>query len=161
MRLARRLADGSTFANGIYVVELAPVTDPALVPRALATSLGIQALAGQVLVDIVVRVLRSRQILLILDNCEHVLPACTQAATALLNGCPGVRILATSREPLGIGGEVVYRVPSLQLPADDRVSSLEGSEAGQLFLQRACAANSQFVLNEVNAPAVAEICPAA
>ena len=158
VRLARQLADAGLYPGGVAFVELAAIADGALVPRAIAAPLGVHETAGQRLLDVLVDALRARRMLLLLDNCEHLLPACVEVAVEVLRACPDVRILATSREPLGIEGEVVYRVPPLQLPPADKPGSLADFEAGQLFVQRARAADSQFSLTASNAPAVVEIC---
>jgi predicted ATPase len=105
-----------------------------------------------------VQVLRSRHLLLILDNCEHLVAACADVASDLLRHCARMRIVATSREPLRITGELVYRIPPLDVPADDRLETLTESAAARLFLLRARAADHRFVLSEINAPAIAQIC---
>jgi predicted ATPase/DNA-binding CsgD family transcriptional regulator/DNA-binding XRE family transcriptional regulator len=158
LRLARQLDEAGAYVDGVRLVELAPVTDARLVPRAVAEGLGVPEPSGQRLMDVLTRVLRSRQLLLVLDNCEHLVAACAEVASALLEACPGVRLLATSREPLRISGEVVYRIPPMQVPRNDRLESLADSEAARLFLLRARAANSSFELTDANAAAVAEIC---
>jgi predicted ATPase/DNA-binding CsgD family transcriptional regulator/DNA-binding XRE family transcriptional regulator len=158
LRLARQLTDAGAYADGVRLVELAPLTAPPLVPRPLAACLGVSEPSGQPLLEVLVRALRSRQLLLVLDNCEHLVTACAEVASALLHGCPGVRLLATSREPLHISGEVVYRIPPLRVPTDDRLESLVDSAAARLFLLRARAVNSTFELTETNAAAVADIC---
>jgi non-specific serine/threonine protein kinase len=124
LRLARHLLDQGTFADGVVLVELAPLTDPRLVVDAIAESLDVPEPQGIPLVEVLVRSVRNRHVLLVLDNCEHVLAACADVASRLLRDCPGVRLLATSREPLHVLGEVVFRIPPLGLPGDDGLESL-------------------------------------
>src|SRR5262249_32922437 len=104
--------------------------------------------------------LRAKQVLVILDNCEHLIAACARVSADLLQVCPHLKIIASSREALGISGETVYRVPSLTLPDPTKVTyeALVKCEALQLFVERARAVNSHFALTDVNASAVATIC---
>jgi len=132
------------FADGVSVVELAPIGDPELVPRLVAAAIGIGERPGQPLIETLTEVLRSRAALLVLDNCEHLVDACAALADAVLRGCPEMRILATSREPLGIRGEVAWPVPPLR-------------EAVQLFIERAEAVRPSFALTEQSASAVTRI----
>jgi predicted ATPase/DNA-binding CsgD family transcriptional regulator len=132
------------FPDGVWVVELAPIEDPELVPRVVATAAGIGERPEQLLVETLTDVLQSRTALLVLDNCEHLVDACAALAEALLRGCPEMRILATSREVLGITGEVGWPVPPLR-------------EAVQLFTERAAAVRPSFSLTEDSAPAVVRI----
>src|SRR5204863_693740 len=104
------------YVDGVWLVELAPLADPALVPETVASALGVREQPGRPLTETLVEYLKAKVLLLILDNCGHLLPACAQLADALLRSCPNLRILASSREGLGIGGEQRYRVPSLSLP---------------------------------------------
>jgi len=161
-RLALQLAAECLpdFADGAWLVELAPVTDPAGIVPALAGALELRTAPGLPLVDLVTNHLRGKRTLIVLDNCEHLIDACARLADHLLRICPVLRILASSREGLGIAGEASYRVPSLSLP-ELEASTIEGlarSEAAQLFLERACAANRHFALTSANAQAVAQIC---
>jgi predicted ATPase/DNA-binding SARP family transcriptional activator len=147
--------------DGVWLVELAPLSDPLLAPQSVATVLNVREEPGQPLMRTLVQSLNSKQLLLLLDNCEHLLMACARLAEALLRDCPGVQILATSRESLGIAGEVTYRLPALASPDPGRLPSLECMlqyEAVQLFLDRATSATPSFTLTEANAPAVAQIC---
>src|SRR5439155_10294235 len=114
-RLSLQVATGllGTFPDGVWLVELAPLADPALVPQAVATALRVREQPGRSLTGSLVEALRSRTLLLLLDNCEHLIAAVAMLAETLLRTCPGLRILATSREPLAIGGEVIWRVPSM------------------------------------------------
>jgi predicted ATPase/class 3 adenylate cyclase len=137
----------SAFAYGVWLIELAPLSDPAQITPALAQVLGLQELPFSSLANLVLDYLRDKKILLILDNCEHLIEACARLAEDLLHQCVGLKILASSREALGIAGEVAYRIPSL---AD--------SESVQLFVDRARAANAKFNLTDANAPAIAQIC---
>jgi non-specific serine/threonine protein kinase len=149
------------YADGVWLVELAPLTDPALVAPAVAAAIGVREESGQPLLATLLAALRARHLLLVLDNCEHLLDACAQLAEVLLRGCPHLRILATSREALGIGGEVARRVPSLVAPPPGQlplVERLTEYEAVQLFVERALAVQPAFVVTEQNAPAVAQLC---
>ena len=159
-RLALRvatLAEGS-FEDGARLVELASLADPALVAVSVAEALGVpeedatDPLAG------VVRALAGRELLIVLDNCEHVLESAGRVAVMLAGQCPRVRILATSRERLDVPGESVFPVPPLGLPDDDSVGAVAVSEAGRLFVTRAHAASPAFTLAEGNSAAVAEVC---
>jgi predicted ATPase/class 3 adenylate cyclase len=149
------------YADGVWLVELAPLTDARLVPQAVATVLGVREEPGIELADTLVRELGTRELLLILDNCEHVIDASAQLCQALLARCAGVRILATSREALRVSGEAVFRVPALATP-DPRVpqttAALSLYSAVQLFIDRARSVAPTFRLDERSAPAVASIC---
>jgi predicted ATPase/two-component SAPR family response regulator len=149
------------FEGGAWWVELAPISDPDLVPRAVAAILGAREAPNRPPMETLVEHLRSREMLLILDNCEHLVDASASLAHMLLRSCPNLRILATSRESLGIGGEIAWLVPSLQLPDPARSSpagQLQRYEAVSLFVERAKAVASTFELTEQNASAVTEIC---
>lgn len=155
------------FPDGVWLVELAPLADPVLVIHALAVTLGLQEHASYPLLQIVTTYLEPKQVLLVLDNCEHLLDSCAQLVHALLRVCPHLQILATSRETLGVAGEMAWRVPSLSLPpapfrgAADLVPALEQLaryEAVQLFVERARHGQPSFVLTEQNTSAVAQIC---
>jgi predicted ATPase/class 3 adenylate cyclase len=137
----------AAFTNGVWLIELAPLSDPAQIIPALAQVFGLQELPFNPLANLVMDYLRDKKILLLLDNCEHLIEACARLADDLLHQCKGLKILASSREALGIGGEVAYRTPSL---AD--------VESTRLFVDRARAANSNFKLTDVNASAIAQIC---
>ena len=104
------------YPDGVWLVELAPLTDPALVPQTVATALGLNEQPGKTFVQTLTEHLKSRRLLLVLDNCEHLITACAQLANDLLRACAHLKILASSREALGITGEQIYRVPSLSLP---------------------------------------------
>jgi len=137
----------TNFSNGVWMIELAPLSDEAQIIPALAQAFGLQELPFNPLKNMVMDYLRDKKLLLILDNCEHHIAACARLADELLHQCAGLKILASSREALGIAGEVAYRTPSL---AD--------SESTQLFVDRARAANSKFNLTDSNASAIAQIC---
>jgi predicted ATPase len=150
-----------SFEDGAWFVELAPLSDPDLVPQGVAQALDVREAPGRPLAETLVKHLRDKELLLILDNCEHLVEACAVLADALLRSCPGVRILATSREALAVGGEGAWLVHSLDLPDPRRRSSVEELgryEAVRLFVERAHDATSGFELTERNAPAVARVC---
>jgi non-specific serine/threonine protein kinase len=157
---AAREASGG-FEDGAWWVGLAPLSEPDLVPRAVASALGVREVPGRSLEEVLVEHLKARSTLLVLDNCEHLIGACAALADALLPSCPSLRILATSREALGIAGERAWLVPSLTLPDDPQrlppVEELSRYEAVRLFVERAEAV-SGFALTEHNASAVARVC---
>jgi predicted ATPase/class 3 adenylate cyclase len=159
-RLALRIgADAlDDFPDGVWFVDLAPIRDPSLVPVETAKALGLREEPGAPLVDTLGNHLKSRKLLLILDNCEHLIGASASLANALLRTAPDLRILATSREALHVPGEQIY--PVLPLPVPDRAAALEvlsRSTAVRLFVERAQANKPSFGLNEKEAPAVAEL----
>jgi predicted ATPase/class 3 adenylate cyclase len=158
LELAAALLDG--YPDGVWLAELAGLVDPALVPSATALALGVRERPGQAVLDTLVEALRPRRLLLVLDNCEHLLEASAELVTTLLRGCPEVRVLATSREPLRAEGETTWTVPPLGLPGIDGrpVGDLAGSDAVRLFVARAAAARPGFALTEQTGPAVAEVC---
>jgi predicted ATPase len=159
LELAREAGDG--YADGAALVELAAVSDPHLVIDALALALDVRALSGQPLVDAVVEFVATESLLLVLDNCEHLLAEAARLAETLLRSSPELRIIATSREPLRIPGEVVFRVPSLGIPDPERAmrpSDLLRHSAVRLFVERAAAAAPDFLLDEDNAADIARIC---
>src|SRR5713226_8021144 len=150
----------ASYEHGIWLVDLAPLGDPRLVPSAVATVLGLEIHTEDPLAALVAAV-RDNRMLLLLDNCEHVIDAAAGLATALLGGAPSVCILATSREPLGVAGEREYHLAPLGIPkASSRLTAAEAaaSPAVQLFVERVTAIVEDFVLTDANAPAVAEIC---
>jgi len=162
-RMALQIAGGllDHYPQGVWLVELAPLADPAGVPAAVAAAVGIREEAGQPLLATLVAALRERRLLLVLDNCEHLLDAGAALIEALLRGCPQVSLLATSREVLGITGETVWRVPSLALPEGERLAPLDTLaqvEAVRLFVERAQAAQPHFALTAQNALLVARVC---
>jgi predicted ATPase len=162
-RLALEIASRATgeYPDGAWLVELAALTEPALVPQAVATVLGVRAGGGQAIADALRAHLRTRRLLLVLDNCEHLVDACADLLDGLLADGPAARVLATSREPLRVEAEVIYRLAPLPLPPDGFVvttEQLERSAAGQLFLGRARAADPTFAIEAAEADAVARIC---
>ncbi|MDQ2808277.1 MAG: tetratricopeptide repeat protein, partial [Chloroflexota bacterium] len=148
------------FPAGIWAVELAALTDPALLAQTVATVLGVHSEAGRSVEAGLIAHLQAQTTLLLLDNCEHLLAACATLVERLLATCPGVTILASSREPLGLPGEAVYRVPSLGLPPAGAAdpADLAAVESVRLFLDRVQAVQPHFRLTADNAPAVAQIC---
>ena len=148
------------FSDGVWLVELAPLTDPGLIPQTIASVFNLREVPDAPLLDVLTNYLRAKQLLLILDNCEHLITACAQLSADLLSACPQLTIIASSREALGISGETAYRVPSLSLPAPAQVTceAVMESEAGQLFVERARAVQAHFRLTDSNASAVAQIC---
>ena len=108
------------YPDGVWFVELAPLTDPRLVPQALASALGVIEESGRPVQEALVKHVRDRQLLLVLDNCEHLMQACAELAKALLQAGPQVKILATSREPLHVAGETTFPVPPLAVPQRSR-----------------------------------------
>jgi predicted ATPase/class 3 adenylate cyclase/DNA-binding CsgD family transcriptional regulator len=149
-RLAVQIAAdiATEFADGVWYVDLAPVTDPDVVPLTAARVLGLPDQPGQPTSDVLRRFIRDRQMLIVLDNCEHLLDASAELITVLLAGGPALTLLTTSREPIGVAGEVSWRVPSLS-PADD---------ATELFSDRARRAKPDFRITPDNAETVTEIC---
>ena len=149
------------YPDGVWFVELAPILDPVLVPRTAALALGLREEPQRSVIDTLSNYLREKKMLLILDNCEHLIAACAMMADRILHATPDTRILASSREALGIGGEVTYRVPSLELPDVSQLPSLDTLsqyEAVQLFIDRAAAAVPTFAVTSGNAPALAQVC---
>ena len=149
------------YPDGIWLIELAPIADPALVPKTVASALNVPEQPGRGMTDTLVDVLRRRTLLLVLDNCEHLLAACAGLTAALLRVCSQVHILATSREGLGVPGETLWRVPSLSLPDARRLPTPEDLvlyEAVRLFVDRAKATAPGFGVTSENASAVAQVC---
>jgi predicted ATPase/transcriptional regulator with XRE-family HTH domain len=147
------------FADGVWIVELAPILDSLLIPRTTAIAIGLRDEPQRPVIDMLSDYLRAREMLLILDNCEHLLDACAQLADTLLKRCPGLKILATSREILGILGEAVYPVSSLELPdLQELIDRFRDYESIRLFEERAQLAQINFSLTTHNASAVAKIC---
>ena len=140
--VARRVA--SRFADGAWLVELAAVQEPALVPAAVATVLGVHERPGEPVAESLAAALAGQQMLLVLDNCEHVLDSAAALCGALLAAADDVRVLATSREPVGVAGEARYRLPPLTLPDDGGTVGADGSEAVVLFADRARQVDPHF-----------------
>ena len=162
-RLALQVAAETldAFGNSVWLAELAPVADPELVVATVATALGVREEPGRPLEDTVMVAISDRRLLVVLDNCEHVLDACSDLTDRLVRSCPNLGVLATSREPLGIDGEQLYRVPSLSLPEakepSDPVAAI-AFDAVHLFVDRAKAHVSSFVLDQTQASAVVSLC---
>jgi predicted ATPase/DNA-binding CsgD family transcriptional regulator len=152
--VARRAAN--QFADGVWLVELAGVPDPGLVPAAAAAALGVPLASGASPADSLVRLLARRQLLLVLDNCEHLLPALAGLCGVVLQAADDVRVLATSREPLGVSGECRYRLGPLGLPGPDG-ADLDRSEAVMLFADRARLTDSGFSMDARSGPVVARL----
>jgi predicted ATPase len=160
-RLALKIAAGllDESADGVWFADLGPLQDPDLVPATVAHVLGIREDPGRPLADMVIDAVGDRRLLVLLDNCEHVIDACAKLADALLRGCPNIALLATSREPLGIDGERVHRVPSLGTPAaGDDVAAIRASEAVRLFEDRAARHGVSFAWDDRTASVVGRIC---
>jgi predicted ATPase len=149
------------FKDGIWFIELAPITDPELMPNAVANTLGVREQSGQRIITTLIDWFRDRELLLILDNCEHMLDACARFADAVLHGSHETRILASSREALGIAGETAYRVPSLPTPNPKQqisLEQLEECESARLFIERAAQTLSTFQVIDDAVPAITQIC---
>lgn len=151
-------------ADGAWLVELATLREPGLVIEEVLRVLGVQQSPGRDAVTALLDHLRAKNLLLLLDNCEHLVDATAELTERLLNACRGLRVLTTSREPLGLSGEATYAVPPLGLPPVDRLDGIPdldavaGSEAVRLFVERATATQPSFALDEANARALVEIC---
>ncbi len=165
LAIAAAEAVASDYPDGVWFVELASLTDPALVASAIAITLGVKEETGRPLMDTLSAALASRSLLLILDNCEHLLDACAAAANELLASCPGLQLLTTSREALGVVGEQRYHTPSLMLPpivSEDHSANSEKKSlnwlmsygAMQLFVERATQVHPSFRLTAQNAESV-------
>jgi predicted ATPase/DNA-binding CsgD family transcriptional regulator len=153
-QVARQVA--GRFADGAWLAELAPVGDPAQLPGVVAAVLGVREQPGVPPAEAVARALARRQLLLVLDNCEHVIGAAAELCAGLLAACDDVRVLATSREPLGVAGEARFRLGPLTLPGGDPADA-GGSEAVALFADRACQVDAGFALDAETGPAVARL----
>ncbi|MCY2962344.1 MAG: protein kinase [Planctomycetota bacterium] len=149
------------YGDGVWMVELAPLADPALVPQTIASVLGIREAGGRPIQETLAEQLGGKRLLIVLDNCEHVVAACATVANLLLKRCPAVKILASSRERLGVPGEATFQIPSLSLPTGAppaTAASALGYEAVALFVDRAKSAGSRFELTDANAAVAARIC---
>jgi tetratricopeptide (TPR) repeat protein len=159
LEVARELI--GAYPDGVWLVELASLSDGALVAHAVASVLGVKEQPDRSLTDAVVDYLRDKRALLVLDNCEHLIDAVASFADTLLNSCPHLRVLATSRESLNVEGELNWLVPSLSVPSlvqSPRLEELAGYESVRLFVERAHHRNPAFSLTFENAPTVARIC---
>jgi len=162
-RLALQVATDllEEFAHGVWWVELAALSDPTLVPQAVASAVGIPERAGCTVTEALSDVLRPKQLLLVLDNCEHLRASCAQLIEALLHTCPQVRVLATSREALTITGETIWLVLPLRVPDTYQPPPIEGLltyEAVHLFVERAKSVLPSFMLTPEHAAAVVQVC---
>jgi predicted ATPase/DNA-binding SARP family transcriptional activator/DNA-binding CsgD family transcriptional regulator len=167
-RLALEVARGlvGAYPDGVWLVELAPLSEGDLVAQEVAGALEVPERPGQPLTSTLVDTLRDKELLLVMDNCEHLIDAAARLADTLLASCPRLRVLATSREPLGVSGEVLWQVPPLSLPAttdgesvrESTVESLMSYEAVRLFVDRAHLRLPDFHLTQENAGAVARVC---
>ncbi len=160
LQVGANLIDGS--GDGVWFVELAPLTSGEYIPTTIASALGITLGEGDPLVNLVAA-LKSKRALLIFDNCEHLVDASARTISAILRGCPQIRILASTRQALGIAGEETYRMPSLGLPLPDDAVALTAIDASTapaiaLFAERAVSVDKRFSLTDENAPIVADIC---
>jgi predicted ATPase/DNA-binding CsgD family transcriptional regulator/DNA-binding XRE family transcriptional regulator len=162
-RLALRVAAGLVpeYRDGVWLVQFAPLGDPGLVARAVALTLGLPEQPERPLPTALADHLQRKEILLVFDNCEHLVAACAEMADLLLRACPSLHILATSREPLGIAGEATWQVPPLSLPDShlpQLVEQIMQHGAVRLFAQRAVASEASFVVTQQNAPALLDVC---
>jgi predicted ATPase/class 3 adenylate cyclase/DNA-binding CsgD family transcriptional regulator len=162
-RLAAQLAADALdrFPDGVWWIDLAPLTDPDAVGPELADAIGVKPLPGQTSLQAAVAHLADASVLVVLDNCEHLLEICAQSAEALLRGAHAVTVAATSRAPLGVEGETTWRVPSLSLPPEltvEPVDAVTQSDAVRLFIERALKVRPNFAVDASNAPAIAQIC---
>jgi predicted ATPase/DNA-binding XRE family transcriptional regulator len=147
------------YANGVWLLELASLSDPVLLPQTAATLFGLTTQSNLPFTDLLINFLRAKTALLIFDNCEHLLDGCAHLIEALLKHCPQLKILATSREPLDIMGEAIYRVPSLEFPdLEQAPDALRDFESVALFEARAQLVQFDFSLTPENASSVAQIC---
>jgi predicted ATPase/class 3 adenylate cyclase len=159
LQVAARVLDD--FPDGVWLVELASLTDARLVAQAVSAVVGVKEEEEGRLVEALARYVKTRQLLIVLDNCEHLLQACAELASVLLRAGPRVRILTSSREALHVGGEVTYPVPPLPVPdafATFLSETVAQNSAARLFVERAVAAQPAFALSDDNAAAIAGIC---
>jgi non-specific serine/threonine protein kinase len=159
LEVARDLV--GSYPDGVWLVSLAEHMEGALIPQAVAAALGVPEQPGRPLTEMLVDGLRSREMLLVLDNCEHLIDAAARLLDILLDSCPRLRVLATSREPLGVAGEVRWPIPTLSVPDlqhSSTVGELEGYESARLFVERASDRHPGFALTPDNAEGIAQIC---
>jgi predicted ATPase/transcriptional regulator with XRE-family HTH domain len=161
-RLALRIGETlfEEYGDGVWLVELAGSNEPASIVQAVASTFGLHEQQNRPLLEVVLHYLQPRSMLLIIDNCEHLVEETARVVDAILRGAPNVRVLSTSREPLSIAAEHVYRVPSLAVPPNNVTNAEEAGryDAIALFTERAKAADASFILSNDTAPVVAEIC---
>src|SRR5829696_7495327 len=159
LEVARDLV--GSYADGVWLVELAPLSEPGLVAQEVARALGAQEQPGRPLLESLLDTLDDKEMLLLLDNCEHLIDAVASLTITFLDSCPRLRVLATSRERLGVTGELTWLVPPLSVPgAGDTlpVEELEGYESARLFADRASKGHPGFELTPENARAVSQVC---
>jgi predicted ATPase/class 3 adenylate cyclase len=158
LQVAAELLDGT--GDGVWLAELAAVTDEEAVAPVIAAALGVSVQPGRPAADTLLDALVPQDVLIVVDNCEHLIGACAKIADTILRRCPGVHLLATSREPLGIGGEIIYRVPSLSLPGTDDPEPVAAaaSEAVALFVDRAAGQGVAIPVDAHTAPLLVSIC---
>ena len=155
LQVAAEMLDGA--GDGVWLVELAAVSDPDAVPSAISAALGMAPQPGRAPLEALLDALGPQDILIVLDNCEHLIDACAKTADAIGRRCPRVHLVATSREPLGINGETIYRVPSLSVPAPGSVAP-ESSDAIALFVDRARAQGAGLTVDEETGPVIVSVC---
>jgi predicted ATPase/class 3 adenylate cyclase len=158
LQVAADVVEG--YRDGVWLAEFAPISDPALVPKTVASALNVPEQPGREIIETLVDALRPKALLLVLDNCEHLLAACAALVGALLRAAPDLRIIATSREPLGVPGEAIRRVPSLALPAPrDQLSpeQVRRYDSVRLFVERAIMIQPEFAVTQRNAAAVGQV----
>lgn len=149
------------YPDDAFVIDLGALSNPELVPHHVLSALHVAEEPGRSQIDTLVAYLADRRLLLVLDGCEHLLAACAELAEMILLSCPHVRLLATSREPLGIGGEMTWRVPSLSVPehvGTRGTGDVEGFDAVRLFIERAAQSKPDFALNDANVNSVVKVC---
>jgi predicted ATPase/class 3 adenylate cyclase len=157
IQVASELLD--EYPHGVWLIELAPITDPSFVTQTVCAALDVTPQGNTSALNVLTNYLKPKKLLLVVDNCEHLIDACAELCEVLLHACPNLRIIASSREALGIDGENAYRVPSLSLPdPKDGLQTIEKSEAVKLFMERADAVLPEFEITETNAPILAQIC---
>ncbi|MBV8067060.1 MAG: adenylate/guanylate cyclase domain-containing protein, partial [Candidatus Eremiobacteraeota bacterium] len=158
LQVGADLLDGA--GDGVWFIDLAPLSDPALVVSTIASTFGLREQGERPMLDVLLQYLRPRRLLLILDNCEHVIEEAARVTDAIARTAPQVRLLATSREPLRIAAERIYRLPSLAVPPELSPTAQDALRYGAvaLFVDRAIASDAKFALTDQSAPIVAEIC---
>ena len=158
-RLALKLAErlSPDFPDGAWFVDLAPVTEPGMVTSVFAESLGLREEAGKQPIESLLHGISANKVIVVLDNCEHLLSACADLTDRLLDRCPRLHIIATSREPLGVPGEIVFALRSLSMPDPDQIFDHASSDAVELFIDRAKLSQTAFELTPDNFEAVADI----
>jgi predicted ATPase/class 3 adenylate cyclase len=156
LQVGAELLDGS--GEGVWFVDLAPASEPALVASTVAQAIGVREEPGRAVSETLLEAIGDRYLLILLDNCEHLIDACAKLVDSLMRSCPRVHVLATSREPLAITGERVYRVPTMTVPGEDDDPATTPSEAVELFTERAAEVRPGFAVDENNAAVIASIC---